>query len=320
MPHAGLTFGNPPASLGFVGFMRFNIPGKPTQVRATSADIRLSQEVTAPDVIDSRFDRTVYQLGPRIVEGSASFPAIFESVGAGQDPTAELYILCVKRNAVTGALDQINIDMKYTDSNAQFIYEKCIIDQFTFSVAQQEVITITVNVIGADRMELKAPDDTIGAINNSRIVTWNDVVVQLGDGTTGESVIVTGEYLRNFDITIANNAERFYTLNGHLAPQDIAPTKRDITGTVVIMGRHAGLGALAASNEERCNETTQIKWGYNLALNPGSCQGTFLVTLDNSIFMIEELALTNDLFETTMNFRVLPNEQDLTTASVLQTG
>ncbi|KKM75977.1 hypothetical protein LCGC14_1384830, partial [marine sediment metagenome] len=37
------------------------------------------------------------------------------------------------------------------------------------------------------------------------------------------------------------------------------------------------------------------------------CQGKFLVTLPNIVFQIEEIALTNELFESTVNWHCLPN-------------
>lgn len=56
------------ANMGWVGFVKLNIPSLNARniLRATSADINLSQDITMPDVIDGRIDRTVYQLGPKI--------------------------------------------------------------------------------------------------------------------------------------------------------------------------------------------------------------------------------------------------------------
>ena len=68
-------FEKPPAYMGYVGFV--NIGGY--IVRATSADISLKQDITKPDVVDGRIDRTVYRLGPQEVGGTVAFPAIYGS-------------------------------------------------------------------------------------------------------------------------------------------------------------------------------------------------------------------------------------------------
>ena len=68
------------ANMGYVGFAKLIIPELTTAqgntLRVNSADINLQQEITMPDVIDGRIDRTVYQLGPKIVEGTISMPVI----------------------------------------------------------------------------------------------------------------------------------------------------------------------------------------------------------------------------------------------------
>jgi len=56
------------ANMGWVGFVKLFIPSLNANniLRATSADINLSQTIDMPNVIDGRIDRTVYQLGPKL--------------------------------------------------------------------------------------------------------------------------------------------------------------------------------------------------------------------------------------------------------------
>jgi len=302
------TFGNPAASLGFVGFVRFggSVGGAADQglVRATSCDLRLMQDVTAPDVVDSTFDKTVWQLGPKLVEGTVEFPAIFARDSAGNTIAETLFDLAVQRDS-SGKLQIIPISVKYTSSNAAFDYSSCIVDSYTFSVTQSDVISISVSIIGGGRTDNETLVDPGQEIKNTRIVTWNDAVVKLS--LIGNSAAeIGGEFVRSFEMTLANNADRFYTLNGALAPQDIAPTKREVTGTVVLMGRHPGLGIHAADNEERCFDDSTIQFGYDIGSLEDNCGGAFIRTLPSVVFQIEEIALTNDLFESTVNFQSFP--------------
>src|SRR4051812_48070793 len=68
------------AKLGYVGNVAFGFTTGLVTVRATSANIRASQEITYPNVVDGRIDRTLYQLGPRIVGGNIAFPLVHEGV------------------------------------------------------------------------------------------------------------------------------------------------------------------------------------------------------------------------------------------------
>jgi hypothetical protein len=306
------SFGNPAASLGFVGFVRFILPNAADNglVRATSADLRLMQEISKPDVVDSRFDRTVWQLGPKLVEGTIEFPAIFRR-GTGASASTigeELWDRCVSRDS-TGHLQQFPIDIKYTATNAAFEFQSCVIDTYTFSVTQSDVVTVSTGIIGGGRdpQTFSPPAD----IDNVRIVTWNDAIleVNIASSGSGDSGFVKGEFVRSFEVTLANNSDRFYTLNGALAPQDIAPTKRDVTGNLVFMGRLPIMGDHAEDNEDRCFDESTIRFGYDTTLglsDASGCGGGFTRTLPNCVFEIEEMALTNDLFETTVSFHSLP--------------
>ena len=302
------TFGNPAASLGFVGFVKFggSVGGAADQglVRATACDLRLMQEVTAPDVVDSTFDKTVWQLGPKLVEGTIDFPAIFARDSTGNTIAETLFDLAVQRDS-SGKLQIIPISVKYTSSNAAFDYSSCIVDSYTFSVTQSDVVSISVNIVGGGRKDNETLVDPGQEIKNTRIVTWNDAVVTL-DLIGNSSSTIGGEFVRSFEMTLANNADRFYTLNGALAPQDIAPTKREVAGSVTLMGRHPGLGIHAEDNEERCFDDSTIQFGYDIGSVEGNCGGAFLRTLPSVVFQIEELALTNDLFETNISWKSFP--------------
>ena len=303
-----MAFGIPAAAMGFVGFARFNIPNNTTVVRATSADLKLSQEITKPDVIDSRFDRTLYQLGPKIVEGSIEFPAIFDS-GTTQnisDVAKALYERTVYRDTY-GKLQYMDVEVKYSYENASFLYPNCIINSWNFSVDQQDVIKITVNVIGGvnaneARISKVFAEPTEANMALTRICTWNDAVFRVFNSDF--DLDIGGEWIRHFDVEINNDAERFYTLNGLLLPQDVSPKKREVTGSMIIMGRHPNLSSQALTNQERCTESTWVKFGYQISNS--QCGAGFYSCLPNSVFQIEEIALTNDLFETTVNFHNFP--------------
>jgi hypothetical protein len=336
-PHG--FFNAPPAYMGFVGFVRLlggtivgnndgvdSVSHTSYLVRATSADVNLTQEISKPEIVDSRYDRSVYQLGPKLVDGSISFPVVYE-VPTGQTDTLFeiLYRYAVTRQN-SGALSDFDFEVKYAASNslpfndAEFKYTGCIVNTWQFAVAQSDIVTCTFDVIGVNREPagtLNPPTrsdslcttssttstDTLGT---TRIVTWNDARVELSGGRLVGAI--GGQYIRTFEANINNDAERFYSLNTKLFAQAIAPRKRDVTGSLVLIGRHPDLSSVALTNEDNCTESASLKFGY---ATPGTGEGcstsTFNVTLPNVVYEIETMSLTNDIFESTVNWHSLPS-------------
>jgi len=334
-------FNNPPAYMGFVGFVRLKsgmIVGDVTAdstishpdyiIRARTASINVTQDVTAPDVIDSRYDRTVYQLGPKLIDGSLEFPAIYDRpTNATIGVIETLYRYAVTRRKYDGNLSPFDMDVKYASSasvpnQAEFTYKTCIINNWKFSVTQSDIVSCSVDIIGLSREaagQLDAParkddsactplgDTSNGEIGNTRVVTWNDARIELVNSAWAD--VIGGEYVRSYEVNISNDAERFYTMNKNLFAQAIAPRKRDVNGTMTLMGRHQVLAEQAFNNELRCAESSQVKFGFITSATDGSCatNSGFAVTIPNVVFRIEELSLTNDIFETTIPWLALPN-------------
>jgi len=339
---------NPPAYMGYVGFAKIlsgvingnsvgasNVPHGNHLIRANSIDINLTQDISSPDVVDSRYDKTVYQLGPKLVDGSVAFPAIYE-IPNGE--TVTLFEL-MYRYAVTrddyGFLNDFDMEVKYAQSatvpnESDFLYQGCIVNTWQFSVAQSDVVTCSFDIIGIDRtlpnsLPLLPPGrsvnpdgsdvctggtagttyDSNANFGTTRVVTWNDARVELSGGR--DSIDIGGQYVRTFEANINNDAERFFTLNTKLSPQSVAPRKREISGSLTLMGRHANLSTLAETNQDNCTEYTNLKFGYaTSAIGSGSDTSSFNVILPNTVYNIEEMSLTNDIFETTVNWRSLP--------------
>lgn len=284
------------ASLGYVGYAKFGLI--PYPVRVTSADLKLTQVVTKPDIIDGKTDKTVYQLGPKEIGGGLSFPAVHED---SSGVVSTLWNLALQRDA-DGRLQKDDVNIRYANGTA-FEYSNCIVNSFECSVTQQDVFNITIDVIGTDRL-IGSNSEPSYTFRNTRVVTWNDIEFYINS----TSFNVVGSETRSFTLTVNNNAERYYTFNGKLVPQDIAPRKRDIDGSIVIMGRNIGLSEWALSNQNRCHEDSVIHFGYKLSglSRSTGCAGAWILELPGAVFQIEELTLTNDLFETTINYSILP--------------
>lgn len=335
LPHE--YYNSPAAYMGFVGFVRLkadNLSGDVSGgaithpdylIRATTADINLRQEISKPDVVDSRYDKTVYQLGPKLVDGTLAFPAVYDRPADSNYGIVEILYRYALTRQSDGNLNDFNLEVKYAASNtlpnqSEFLYSGCIVNTWQFSVTQSDVVNCSIDIIGLTRdyagtMAPPARSDTActpvgdtsqGLVGTTRIVTWNDARVEIEGGRLANTI--GGQFVRSFEANVNNDAERFYTLNKNLFAQAVAPRKRDIDGNVVLMGRHVDLSELALSNQDNCAESVNVKFGFETSATGENCTGTskFAVTIPNVVFEIEELSLTNDIFETTVNWHALP--------------
>lgn len=295
------------ATMGYIGFVKLGT----AVIRATSCDIKTTQEITYPEVVDGRADTTVYQMGPKITGGSVAFPLVHDTrIGGCTDPTfgtlrndnlvSELWKRAVLRDA-QGRIEEFDTHVRYTDS-LSYTYPKCMVNSLSFTVAQSDAIQATAEVWGSSRegvdRETPIQNNELGYLSAARVATWNDAVVALF-GINDAKVL--GKELREFSVTINNNLERFWTLNGSLSAFDIAPKKREISGSLKIIGHNADLTRYTETNDSRFTSKAQIGFGFKIG-GP-EAQPYWATGLNGVIFQIEEVALSTGLFETSTNWR-----------------
>lgn len=317
---------NPYGHMGYVGSVQMrNLPGvsNPIVVRVTSADIKATQDITHPEVIDGRIDTTLYQVGPLIVGGNLAFPLVHEgaALGAGycaatSDSLAKkMWQIAAERDELGRLNNVFDCDVRYADNTA-FTYPGCYINQMTFTITQSAEVNVTAEVFGGASSTGAGRTNYQGLSNPTflspaRVVTWNDAQIELYDdnGLT----VLKGNELREFSCMINNGLERIYTMNGRLAPQDIVAKKREISGSLKIMGRNATLGNISFTNSSRFTSKAAIAFGYQLG---DTATPYWATALYGVIFKIEEMALTTGLFETTVAYRAMGdcNKEYLATA------
>lgn len=307
------------ARMGFVGYVRLTPAlGNPINVRVTSADVKLSQEITYPDLVDSRVDQTVYQLGPQVVGGSLAFPLLHDlqtsipaktgTCGSNNNAAslaASLWNFALGRDT-SGRLEPNNVfttSIRYAD-NLGYEYGGCVINNMTFTVNQGEAVNATCEVIGGGvgstlRTEMLANDVGGDFLSPARVITWNDAIVTTF-GNAGQ-VMIPSKQIREFTCTVNNNVERFYGLNGILGPVDIAAKKREISGSLKTMGANFNLRNNAQANQDNFSSNSKIAFGYRLGAAAGA---TYWATgFYGVIWEIEEISLSTGLFETSTKWR-----------------
>ncbi|KKM73773.1 hypothetical protein LCGC14_1407040 [marine sediment metagenome] len=343
------------ANMGWVGFMKIRIGDINNVIRVTSADINLKQEITKPDVIDGRIDPTVYQLGPKIVEGSFSMPLIADVAdpdtfndgcpvpadlrsGEAGDVLTTLWCWTTARGEQGRLLfsDAI-LEIRYAN-HAAFLFDSAIVNTWSLSIVQGDVITADVSVIGRGRTPA-AGEPLAGWVGSNpaitdflapaRALTWNDATIT-GMGScdrAGEALFYSNQ-VREFNMEINNNADRFYTLNGSLFPIDVNVGKREITGSIKLLGLQEQLRVRAETNSSRFTEKNEIRMAFYIGEDTETSTPTGITFTSRDwtgatapgspifdkrfvavVFQIEEIAMTNEVLETTVNWHGMASDQ-----------
>lgn len=333
------------ANMGWVGFVFFrsNKLGANNILRVTTADLNLKQEITSPPVIDGRMDRTVYQMGPKIVEGSLAMPLIADVQTGGCPQVTDLTsagsllqdLWCwatARGNHGRMLYDDTRFDVRYAN-HAAFTFDGAICNKLSFSVAQSDMVNVNMDVIGRTRNSPTITDiprtPVIGDfLAPARVLTWNDVTVNgMGGCSSAGTPLFYSNQVRNWSMDLNNNADRFYTFNGSLFPVDINVGKREISGSLTLMGMNHTLRLLAETNQNRFTEKNELRFAFyigenteyntpgGVAFNSRDWVGTnpvgnpiFARRLVGTVFKIETIKLANELFESTVEYMALAND------------
>ena len=324
------TFGVPAGLMGFTGvcqleFGSVNNGTSILQPRVTSCDLSLKQGIVLPNVTNPSFGRMVFNVQPEIIEGTIEYPIVVSQKDNNVDATPSLWNYATIRD-YNGRLSTINVYTKAANYGANFKYTGCVVNTFGFSTRQEDkAIKVSAGLMGMDRQEL--PSISVIHIRNARAAVWGDAVV----GLYTPEVSVSGSYIRSFSIEVNNNCERFYTGGGDspLKVQDICAKNFDVGGTIMILGRHVGLSNYSIDNPKHYLETSYLEFGYSILCQTNGCDpNTFGQLTPNSyssqwkaqvpgvLFQIEEIALTNNVFETVVKWSSAPADNPLPTFSV----
>lgn len=334
----------PYANMGWVGFvnLRSNKLGANSIIRVTSANVNLKQEIMAPDVIDGRIDYSAYQLGPKEVDGSLSMPIIADIPTGGCPSVSDLS----GTSGVAGSIlnniwcwttargphgrmlyDDTRLDIRYAN-HAAFTFDTCVVNSLAMSVAQSDMATFDINVIGRGRtpyVDPVAAPIIADFLSPARVLTWNDVTINGIGGCSNPDELFRSHQVREFTFNIENNANRFYTMNGSLYPADINVGKRKISGSLTLLGYQHRLRILAETNQDRFTEKNEIRMAFYIG-NDRFVNGAFLSrdwlgsassppttaifakAFTGVVWSIEEASTTNDVLDTVINWQAFGSD------------
>jgi hypothetical protein len=245
--------------------------------------------------------------------------------------------------------DDTQMVIRYAN-HAAFLFDRVLVNIFGVTITQSDMITMDIGVIGRSRAPFVNPylhnsqvqgaayttgyADIVDFLSPARVLTWNDAWVysksDWGCSGSSDNFLFRSGQVREFSFEINNNADRFFSLNGSLFPMDINVGKREITGTVKLMGLADKLHQRAATNQDRFTSKDCIflslyigRDTFNTAYDPpfetsvrnwddGNTNdgAIWRKRFDGVIYQIEEMSLSNELYETTANWFALASDSN----------
>jgi hypothetical protein len=320
------SFQNPAAYMGFVGYAQFEIPAgqglfgttrKNCQARFSSCNLKLKQEIERPQQAKSPafpysspyFDKMIHIVQPEIIEGSLEYNVV---LGDGtENPSIDLWNLAVERD-YQERLRPFDVLIRYIQPLQTFKYKNCYINSFRFSAKESGTISISIDVWAKDRID--SSTSTRKLRPNARIALWENVDVAL----RGPFGTIDGRYIRELNVSVGNNLERFFTAGDRLMKvRDIMPKLREVEATIKLLGRNENLARYSRDNPKHAASACELTFGWSdpcgLAETPFN-SNDFSATLPNVVYMIEDMELRNDVFETTVKCYSLPADKSLSAA------
>ena len=202
---------------GYMGWA--NLDG--TQLRFTDANVAIQQDVNAPDLVMGHWDRNAWVAGPITIGGSMSGP-VTENFADG---LGSVWSKATRREGECGELARFPMVLNYFcggEGNNSRSFPEIMIQSLNISCSAGDVAQFSIEFIGADM-------PTYGGYggeftDEEKLLTWDKVGVRNGlDGLVS-----------SFDLTIANNIEAVYAINGRgdYYPESLVPGLRHISGSI----------------------------------------------------------------------------------------
>jgi hypothetical protein len=336
-----------PTTKGIMGALNLGAGSgdpEPKFIRITSFGMKATQTLETMDTIDGVYDRTAWRVTPLSVEGDIAFPLPANKEGkttATTPPFEQLLEFAAARQDVlagnpggstANAGDLINSRelLADYDNTVSYKYTGCKCNTFSMSVAAEEAVEFSMNMIGSDR-QLQTDFTHIDRLSPERMLTWNDVEV-IGERETGAlptsltnlgSLVFDSSQIRNFSFEINNNVTKFFALDGGVIakPGNIIAGKREVTGSIEaawngFVDTAAVTGSVPATldniqqfNRDVTNTTShnQIKVFISNSGTLATPSGTNStgIAFAGVVYDIEDISMTNDFFMGTIGWKAM---------------
>ena len=291
---------NFPVRAGFPGVVAIN----GSILRVTTCNIKGEQSIEPVEDIDGSIDMTRYKMGNFKASGQVKFTLDKAQDGGNLDTFAELWTAAGRRTADGKFAKTVDVVVHY-HSGFTFVYEDMVVDKITLDIYANGTLDCTAEFRGRGRRAATAADalpnlTTADAESPLRVISYNDVTIGMENMNNGGVNQNEFKLIKQFNVTIDNQSEEVYVIAGQLAPYDILPKKRKITGSITFFGRPSTLADQAKNREDDPGENIpHVNLMLQAKIGPTP---TTLVKFFGCVFQLDSTELTNGIIETPMAF------------------
>jgi hypothetical protein len=286
-------------------------------IRATSCNIKGEQPIEAVEDIDGSIDRTRYKMGQFKASGDVEFSldkgaALGGSSGGNLEIFGKIWRACTRRTP-DGRFATAHDILVHYHQGFTYAYDNMVVDKVSLNISNNDVLKCTASFRGRGRREASVSDvlpnlASAGAEAPLRVIAYNDVQIAITNINQGNVNANEFKLIKSFDMNVDNQSEEVYVIAGQLAPYDILPKKRQISGSVTFFGRPETLAAQAKNREDdlgvnipHVNMALQARIGQNFLT---------IVELKGVVFSLDSTTLQNGIIETTMQFQALGTDDE----------
>jgi hypothetical protein len=286
--------------MGYLGSASIN----GNQVFLTGSSLNPVQNINAPDLVQGRFVKHVWNYDKVEIGGNLTGPI--------DENHANTFDLAWKRDPASPdhMLDEtITVTIMYYKSSGRK-FNQCAINTWEVSVTAGEVAQFSIDFFGAATSQGAGTalecNSTAQNAACSKLVTWDKCTI---DGMGGSTDV------QAFTFTVNNNLQRVYkigsqTQDSGLFPAEVVAGFRDVTGSITAFAdgdlcTQFPLGAYGA--DDNCDY--EAGDGLPLTFTVGECPEVMSENI-KAVFKRPEASATTGLAMYTLSFQGLCNEDN----------
>jgi hypothetical protein len=255
-------------------------------VRALSSSLKAKQTISHPDVVDSRIDWSLYQLGPIEVDGDIAIPVVKTS--SGNSFLGFIWEIAVQRDTLTGELTRFgDVILEYSHQQVR-TFHTCRVNSLEMRATAGDRVEATINFMGTTADD-SGVSPGLTDLSPARVLTWDDVTITAAGDVTFDSCII-----REMSFTVNNNCSRNYTFcpGVGLFASNISTGKRHVQGTLGFQGFAATDQPGAEQNRNRFTTNDTLSFDF----------GGFSRTFRHIIYEFQSIDLNVGLVTSTVNW------------------
>lgn len=302
-------------------------------LRCSEVSITPRQAVELPDLIQGGVDRTAYQIGERVVEGTLSFPLVAEvgaasTVGTPPGSTSDFVTVddgvdTIFSNAINNANSPSTLyDTFEVGTTYHGIFKNCMVNELTIDGREGGPVEVSAAIWPTHiQGDLVSETDTEGGapsaffdLEEVEVIMFYNVRINGGNDIEIGSWSLDPDLIRSFSLRVANNLVRNFTYNQSESAHDVTFGLRRVEGNFTFQLNYNTTNNPASGRFPRFADimskaagTPELTFECGGGVTPGF---TYTFTVRNPIFEASNQPISVGVLTQTVNFYAVADGSD----------